>query len=110
MYVHTCGGRCSRRPAQLTMLMVATGMPCGIELYRPERSTTVCTSHRAHAMLHTYSPSRSLVHSTVASLWHAQLCHMEPVWGSGTCLGHGSGHEADVVVQRWARWAPCEWC
>ena len=70
----------------------------------------MCTSHCAHAMLHTDSHSRSLVHSTVASLWHAQLCHMEPLcvclWGAPAWViavgtrpmwefsGEGGGHRA----------------
>ena len=81
MYVHTCGGPCSHRAAHVTRCMVPICMPSGIALYRPERSTTACTPHRAHAMLHWLSPSRSLMHSSVASLRHAQLAHMEPLCG-----------------------------
>ena len=53
--------------------MVTTCMPSSLALYCPERSTIAHTSHRAHATQHSLSLSRSLVHSIVASLWHAQL-------------------------------------
>ena len=66
MYVHSCGGACSLRAAHLTRCMITTCMPKSLALYRPERSTTAHTSHRAHAMLRWLSPSCSLVHS----LWH----------------------------------------
>ena len=72
MHVHACGSLCSRHPAHLTRSMVTICMPKSLALYPPERSTTAHTSHCAHAMLHWLSPSRSLVRSTVASLWHAQ--------------------------------------
>ena len=72
MHVYACGGPCSRRPGHMTRCMVTICIPKSLALYRPERSTTAHTSHRAHAMLHWLSPSRSLVHSTMASLWHAQ--------------------------------------
>ena len=89
MHVHTCGSPCSHCAAHVKRCTVTVCMPKSLALYHPESSTTAHTSHRAHAMLHWLSPSRSLAHSTVASLWHAQLCGMEPVWGNGTCLGHG---------------------
>ena len=81
MHVHACGSLCSRHPAHLTRSMVTICMPSGIALHCLDMSMTSHTSHCAHAMLHWLSPSRSLVHSTVASPWYEQPWHMEPVWG-----------------------------
>ena len=71
MYTHVVVLAVIAQPT-LTRCMVTIVMHSSIALYRPERSTTAHTSHHAHAMLHLLSPSRSLVHSSVALLWHAQ--------------------------------------
>ena len=82
MHVRMCMcAPCSHCTAHLMRCMVIIRMPRGIALYCSGRSMTACTSHCAHAMLHWLSPSRSLVHSTVASPWYEQPWHMEPVWG-----------------------------
>ena len=71
-HVEVCGGPCSRRPGHLTRCKVTICMPKSLASYHPERRTTAHTSHRAHAILHWLSLIRSLVHSTMASLWHAR--------------------------------------